>query len=107
MSFGDEAPEPQYTTRLAANYRLAIEGMRKRIDEHHSPDSQASLALHTTFDVLVYMIARGLPTQQRVPLEVAQAELDAERAAAGITALLDDSAPVTSSDRDSRDVAAE
>ena len=93
MSFGDETSEPRYTTRLATRYRAHLLKLRTCAYQIDYVDERA--ALLDAIQALATDLAMGFPTNERLTLEEAR-QLD------GVTALLDDTAPAHSSDRDLR-----
>lgn len=97
MSFQDEA-EPRYTTRLASRYRAHL--VKLRTSAYEIDDATERDQLLDAIQALATDLAMSFPTTERLTLEEAR-QLD------GVSALLDDTAPVTSSDRDSRQVLAE
>lgn len=95
MSFGDEhdeAPRPT-TTRLREAYRLHL--IHLRTLTRMCLDGAQEAAMLEAIDDLADTLMAGGPT-------VVQVALEAERDAAGITSLLDDTASAANSDRDHR-----
>lgn len=96
------------TTRLAERYRAALYALRRDIVRHSSTET-AELLLDRVQDLANELMRNTAPLVQ-VPLSVAQAELEAERAREGeplgdfvqISGLLDDTEPMTSALRDNR-----
>jgi hypothetical protein len=110
------------TSRVSSRYRNSIEALRGSI--YALTEGSARDVLLDQLDDLAGLIGMGFAPLEEVPLSVAVAELDAERARAraeqeawdaerlaaarseaGIASLLDDTAGVANSDRDHRSVA--
>jgi hypothetical protein len=99
VSFQDEAqPEPRYTSRLATRYRVHLVKLRTCAYLIDDPAERAKLL--GAIQALATDLAMGFAPTERLTLEQA-------RAADGVTALLDDTAPAHSHDRDYRPEAAE
>lgn len=88
----------QFSTRLATRYRVHLVALRTCAYQIDNPIERAKLL--DAIQAMATDLAMGFAPTEQLTLEQA-------RAADGIAGLLGDTEPVTSSDRDSRDVAAE
>lgn len=98
----------QLTTRMAPRFASQLSTLRAGLSALSNEDERR--ALLERFERLAYDLSNGYPVLEQVPLSVAQAELEAERALelpsdTDVSGLLDDSESTFSGLRDNREVA--